>query len=81
MERKVALLALTWFVMSLAAVTAQGQARTGDRVTLLARPFPLTAVRLLDSPFKDAMLRDLRSDDEAAETAARSAELRGILAE
>lgn len=58
MERKRVLLALTWIVVSLAAVTAQDQARTGNRVTLQARPFPLTAVRLLDSLFRDAMLRD-----------------------
>ena len=58
MERKRAPLALTWIVVSLAAVAAQEQSRPGDRVVLLARPFPLTAVRLLDGPFKDAMLRD-----------------------
>ena len=57
MELKRAPLALTWIVVSLAAVTAQDR-RPGDRVPLLARPFPLTAVRLLDGPFKDAMLRD-----------------------
>src|SRR6185503_470975 len=58
MERRRAPLALTWIVVSLAAVAAQDQSRPGDRVVLLARPFPLTAVRLLDGPFKDAMLRD-----------------------
>ena len=58
MERKRAPLALTWIVVSLAAVTAQEPSRPGDRVVLLARPFPLTAVRLLDGPFRDAMLRD-----------------------
>ena len=58
MERRRAWLALTWTVVGLAAVTAQARAQPGDRVAPLARPFPLTAVRLLDGPFKDAMLRD-----------------------
>ena len=56
MERRRALLALTWIVVGLAAVAAQDRAQPGNRVALLARPFPLSAVRLLGGPFKDAML-------------------------
>lgn len=51
-------LTLTLVLVSLGAVTAQDVARGREKVTLIARPFPLTAVRLLDGPFKDAMLRD-----------------------
>ena len=50
MERKRALVALAWIGVSLGAIRAQNHARPGDRVALLARPFPLTAVRLLDGP-------------------------------
>ena len=57
MELKRAL-ALTSLVVSLTAVTAQDRALGRERVPLLARPFPLTAVRLLEGPFKEAMLRD-----------------------
>ncbi|HEY1849299.1 MAG TPA: beta-L-arabinofuranosidase domain-containing protein [Opitutaceae bacterium] len=35
-----------------------GSARAGAPVTLLARPFPLGDVQLLDSPFRAAMLRN-----------------------
>ena len=58
MELKQAV-ALAWVVVSLTAVSAQDQPR--GAVPLLARPFPLTAVRLLDGPFKDAMVRDQAS--------------------
>lgn len=51
-------LTLTLVLVSLGAVTAQDAQREREKVTPIARPFPLTAVRLLDGPFKDAMLRD-----------------------
>ena len=57
MELKRALV-LTWVVVSLTPSTAQDRPPGSDRVPLLARPFPLTAVRLLEGPFKAAMLRD-----------------------
>ena len=61
MGRKLALLALSWTIAGAGALNAQGDAHTSDLVPLLARPFPLTAVRLLDGPFKDAMVRDQAS--------------------
>ena len=45
-------------VVSIAAPTARPSDRIADKVTPLARPFPLDEVRLLDGPFRDAMLRD-----------------------
>jgi DUF1680 family protein len=57
-RRALVLAALAGLVVSLATVMARHQSPGGTRVALVARPFPLTAVRLLDSPFKDAMLRD-----------------------
>jgi uncharacterized protein len=39
-------------------VAAPAPAPVADTVTLKAKPFPLQDVRLLDGPFRDAMLRD-----------------------
>ena len=38
------------------ALTARGEVK--EAVVLRAQPFPLPQVRLLDSPFRDAMVRD-----------------------
>jgi len=43
---------------SIAAPAARPSDRIADKVTPVARPFPLDEVRLLAGPFRDAMLRD-----------------------
>jgi uncharacterized protein len=48
--------ALTSLTLALFALLARGGAE--KKVVLQAEPFPLQAVRLLDGPFRDAMLRD-----------------------
>ncbi len=45
---------LAFYLSTMAASPAHG----ADAVTLQAQPFPLAEVRLLDGPFRDAMLRD-----------------------
>src|ERR1700733_7206465 len=44
--------------IGLAAFALSLQANIKNAVMIQAQPFPLSQVRLLDSPFRDAMLRD-----------------------
>ena len=44
--------------VSIATPIALPSDRIADKVTPVARPFPLDEVRLLDGPFRDAMIRD-----------------------
>jgi DUF1680 family protein len=46
------------FLLTLAASTIAAAKPVSEKVTFAARPFPLQDVRLLDGPFKAAMLRD-----------------------
>src|SRR5262245_53113724 len=51
---------LVLFLIAVSGVVAQDAARVrvADKIAPKARPFDLKDVRLLDGPFKDAMLRD-----------------------
>jgi DUF1680 family protein len=57
---KTFLAAATVFLIFVAAHAAQypGSVKVADKVTLKAIPFGLQNVRLLDGPFRDAMIRD-----------------------
>ena len=57
-EFRQTLLCAIGVAVSIAAPTARPSDRVADKVALVARPFPLDEVRLLDGPLRDAMLRD-----------------------
>jgi hypothetical protein len=52
------ILRLILFLFGLCAQTTRADLDRATVVPLLAQPFPLTQVRLLDGPFRDAMVRD-----------------------